>query len=234
VLCVSADLEDRMRAAGAHRVAAAIVPAPAKGVSAAVFATTPSHAIAENVSAAVFATTPPPLVLAVGRLAAQKGFGVLLEAATRWQNLTPRPRLMIVGQGPLDAELKARAASLGVPAEFAGQRDDVPGLLASAAVFVLPSQWEGQALILQEALRAGSPIVATRVGGNPALTGEDAALLVPPGDPAALADAVRVVLTDPGLSDRLRKAAVARAATLPDEEAAVSAVLAQYRELARR
>jgi glycosyltransferase involved in cell wall biosynthesis len=173
-------------------------------------------------------------VLGVGRLATQKGFGVLLEAATHWQDLAPLPRLMIVGQGPLDAELKAQAASLGVAAEFAGQRDDVPALLASAAVFVLPSQWEGQALILQEALRAGAPIVATRVGGNPALAGEDAALLVPPGDPAALADAVRAVLTGPGLSDRLRKDALARAATLPDEEAAVSGVLAQYRELARR
>lgn len=210
VLCVSADLADRMRAAGARRVGAAVVPAP---VGPAVVSGIPAD---------------PALVLAVGRLATQKGFGVLLEAAARWRDLRPEPRLMIVGQGPLDAELEAKAASLGVVAEFAGHRDDVPELLAAAAVFVLPSQWEGQALILQEALRAGAPVVATRVGGNPAVAGEDAAVFVPPGDPAALADAVRAVLADPELGARLRKAALARAATLPDEAAAVAAVLTEY------
>jgi len=213
VLCVSADLADRMRAAGARRVAAAVVPAPG------------GPAVVSGIPA------DPSLVLAVGRLATQKGFAVLLEAAARWRDLRPEPRLMIVGQGPLDAELRAKAAALGVVAEFAGHRDDVPELLAAAAVFVLPSQWEGQALILQEALRAGAPVVATRAGGNSAVAGEDAAVFVPPGDPAALADAVRAVLTDPDLAARLRKAALARAATLPDEEAAVAAVRTEYAHL---
>ncbi len=213
VLCVSADLADRMRAAGARRVGAAVVSAPG------------------SPAAASGPPADPPLVLAVGRLATQKGFGVLIDAAARLRDLRPEPRLMIVGQGPLDAELKAKSAALGVAAEFAGHRDDVPALLAAATVFVLPSQWEGQALILQEALRAGAAIVATRVGGNPAVAGEDAALFVPPGDPAALADAVRAVLTDRDLAARLRKAALARAATLPDEEAAVAAVLTEYAHL---
>ncbi len=213
VLCVSADLADRMRAAGARRVGAAVVSAPG------------------SPAAASGPPADPPLVLAVGRLATQKGFGVLIDAAARLRDLRPEPRLMIVGQGPLDAELKAKSAALGVAAEFAGHRDDVPALLAAATVFVLPSQWEGQALILQEALRAGAAIVATRVGGNLAVAGEDAALFVPPGDPAALADAVRAVLTDRDLAARLRKAALARAATLPDEEAAVAAVLTEYAHL---
>jgi len=213
VLCVSADLADRMRAAGARRVGATVVSAPG------------------SPAAASGPPADPPLVLAVGRLATQKGFGVLIDAAARLRDLRPEPRLMIVGQGPLDAELKAKSAALGVAAEFAGHRDDVPALLAAATVFVLPSQWEGQALILQEALRAGAAIVATRVGGNPAVAGEDAALFVPPGDPAALADAVRAVLTDRDLAARLRKAALARAATLPDEEAAVAAVLTEYAHL---
>ena len=220
VLCVSADLEDRMRAAGARRVAAAIVPAPDVSAETSV------------VPAVTSAGARRPLVLAVGRLAAQKGFGVLLEAAARWRDLEPEPRLMIVGQGPLDAELRARAASLGVPAEFAGQRLDVPALLAAADVFVLPSLWEGQALILQEALRAGVPIVATRAGGNPALTGADAAILVPPADPERFAEAVRAVLADPALAGRLRKAAADRASALPGEDTAVAAVLAGYRDLA--
>ena len=78
--------------------------------------------------------------------------------------------------------------------------------------FVLPSVWEGQPLIVQEALRAGVPIVATRAGGTPGLTGEDAALLVPAGDARRLADAVRSVLADPALAARLRQAAADRGA----------------------
>ena len=97
------------------------------------------------------------MVLAVGRLAAQKGFGILLEAAACWRDMRPEPVLVIVGEGPLEAELKSQAARLRLDVRFPGHRDDVPALLASAAVFVLPSVWEGQPLILQEALRAGAP-----------------------------------------------------------------------------
>jgi glycosyltransferase involved in cell wall biosynthesis len=124
-----------------------------------------------------------PVVLAVGRLAAQKGFGT--SPRCRGALAGPRPALpllAIAGDGPLAGELRARAASLGVDAAFLGHRDDVADLLAAATVFVLPSRWEGQPLILQEALRAGAAIVATRVGGIPNLVGDDAALLVPPGD----------------------------------------------------
>ncbi len=100
-------------------------------------------------------------------------------------------------------------------------------------MFVLPSVWEGQPLILQEALRAGVPIVATRAGGTPELTGEDAALLVPAGDPRRLADAVRSVLCDPALAARLRQAAAARGHALPDEDDAVTAALAEYGHVTR-
>ena len=168
-----------------------------------------------------------PLVLAVGRLAPQKGFGTLLEAASRWRDIKPEPVLVIVGEGPLEARLKGQAAELHLDARFPGQRDDVPALLAAAAVFVLPSVWEGQPLILQEALRAGVPVVATRVGGIPELTGEDA-ILVPPGDPDRLADAVHAVLTDPALATRMRQAALDRARTLPTPEEAVASALAEY------
>ena len=107
----------------------------------------------------------------------------------------------------------------------------MPALLAVADVFVLPSVWEGQALILQEALQAGVPIVATSVGGNPEMTGEDAAILVPPGDAQRLADAVRTVLGDPALAARLRRSAVDRAQALPGEDEAVAAALAEYRHV---
>jgi glycosyltransferase involved in cell wall biosynthesis len=233
VLCVSADLEDRMRAAGARRVGHAPVPAvPLAGPAGS----------ASGVSAqAPLALSLPgdpaperPLVLAAGRLAPQKGFGTLLEAAARWRDLRPEPLLVIAGEGPLAAGLKSEAGRLGLDARFPGHRDDLPALLAAAAVFVLPSVWEGQPLIVQEALRAGVPVVATRAGGTPALTGEDAAVLVPPGDARRLADAVRAVLTDEVLAARLRKAAAARALDLPDPDAAVSAAMAEYDAVTRR
>jgi glycosyltransferase involved in cell wall biosynthesis len=227
VLCVSADLEQRMRAAGARRVGHAVVPAPA-GRPAAVSAETRAAIRAEFGAEAAQA-----VVLAVGRLAAQKGFGLLLDAAARWGDIQPRPLLVIVGEGPLAAALRSRAASLGLPVRFAGHRRDVPALLAAADVFVLPSVWEGQSLTLQEALRAGVPIVATRVGGNPELTGEDAAILVPSGDVERLAGAVRAVLGDPALAAGLRKAAADRADALPSEDDAVSAALTEYRHVAR-
>jgi glycosyltransferase involved in cell wall biosynthesis len=168
-----------------------------------------------------------PVVLAVGRLAAQKGFGFLLDAAATWGDI--RPLLAIAGEGPLAAELASKVVSLPVPVRFLGRRSDVPALLAAADVFVLPSLWEGQSLVLQEALRAGVAIVATRVGGNPELAGRDAAILVPPGDTRRLADAVRAVLGDPAVAAGLRQAAADRARALPGEDQAVAAALAEYR-----
>jgi glycosyltransferase involved in cell wall biosynthesis len=236
VLCVSADLEQRMRAAGARRVGHAPVPAypvPAlAGVSAPepVRGTTPGP---PQKPAVADAGPDRAVVLAVGRLAAQKDFGTLLEAASSWRDIKPGPVLVIVGQGPLEAELKNQATALHLDARFLGQRGDVPALLAAAAVFVLPSVWEGQPLILQEALRAGVPVVATRVGGIPELTGEDAALLVPPGDQDRLAGAVRAVLTDPALAARMRQAALDRARALPSPDDAVASALAEYARAAK-
>jgi glycosyltransferase involved in cell wall biosynthesis len=232
VLAVAPDLEERMRAAGARRVGRALVPA--EGVSAETPAALPLPGRPDPGRPDPGRPDPGrPVVLAAGRLAAQKGFGTLLEAAAGWRDLRPEPLLVIAGEGPLGADLKNQAASLGLDARFPGHRDDIPALLAAAAVFVLPSTWEGQPLILQEALRAGVPIVATRVGGTPVLTGEDAALLVPAGDPGRLAGAVRSVLTDPALADRLRKAAVDRGNALPGEDDAVTAALAEYESLTR-
>ena len=226
VLCVSADLEDRMRAAGARRVGHAVVPASGVSPTAA-----PGDVSAETraaIRAELGAGPDRPVVLAVGRLAAQKGFAMLLDAAACWRDARPEPLLVIVGEGPLEAGLAGQAAVLGLAVRFTGQRVDVPALLAAADVFVLPSVWEGQPLILQEALRAGVPIVATRVGGNPDLAGEDAAVLVPPGDAPRFAAAVRAVLGDPALAARLRKAALERARELPDEDEAVAAAMAEY------
>ena len=225
LLCVAPDLAARMRRLSARTVAQAVVAAPAGPAPGSAASDTGTPAPAPEAGQAA------PVVLAVGRLAPQKGFDSLLAAAVRWQDRRPRPVLMIAGAGPLAGELAGQAARLGVTARFLGQRDEVPALLAAADVFVLPSRWEGQPMILHEALRAGRPIVATAVGGVPGMTGADAALLVPPDHPAALADAVTRILDDPALADRLSRAATARAAELPDAAGAVRSALDLYARL---
>jgi glycosyltransferase involved in cell wall biosynthesis len=172
-----------------------------------------------------------PVVLAVGRLTPQKGFDLLLEAMTILGDREPAPLLVIAGDGPQAARLAARSAALGSDVRFLGLRADIPALLAAADVVAVPSRWEGQPLIVQEALRAGRPLVASRVGGIPSLTGEDAALLVPPGDPGRLASAVRSLLDDRALASALGAAAVARAQALPSEPDAVDAAVTAYRRL---
>jgi glycosyltransferase involved in cell wall biosynthesis len=225
VLCASGDLAARMRRLGAADVGQAVVPAPA--------AVPPSAQAAATARAAIGAAGRP-MVLAVGRLARQKGFGVLLGAAARWQDLDPRPLLAIAGEGPLGAELAASARDSGLDVAFLGRRDDVPTLMAAADVVVVPSRWEARALVVQEALRAGRPIVASRVGGIPDLTKDDAALLVPPGDSGQLAAAVVAVLGDPDLALRLGTAALKRAGALPSEADAIDAAIAVYQRLAAR
>lgn len=222
VACVSADLASRMRRLGAADAGLAPVPAP------------PAEAPDSQAVAAARAGiggAGQPVVLAVGRLAPQKGFATLLAAAARWQGRDPCPVIALAGRGPLDQVLRAEADAGGIRMRFLGQREDVPALLAAADVVVVPSLWEGQPLIVQEALRAGRPLVASRTGGIPDLTGRDGAVLVPPGDAAALANAVLSVLDDPALAAGLGAAARARAAALPTQDDAVEAALGLYRRL---
>ncbi|MCW2909031.1 MAG: glycosyl transferase group 1 [Actinomycetia bacterium] len=235
VLTVSGDLDDRMRRRGARLAGRAIVPAPAAAeASPAEIAALrrefagPEFAGRERAGGA---PGDPEIVLGVGRLAAQKDFGSLIRAAARWQRRAAVPLLLIAGEGPLDSELRRQARTAGVAVRFLGPRRDVPALLAAADVVVVPSAWEGQPLIVQEALRAGRPLVATRVGGIAELTGDDGARLVPPGDPEALAAAVTRLLDEPEDRGRLAAAARARAALLPTGTAAVDQVLSLYQHV---
>jgi glycosyltransferase involved in cell wall biosynthesis len=240
VLTVSADLDDRMRRRGARLAGRAIVPAPAAAeASPAEVAALrreflgrefPGRELAGR-ELAGGASADPEIVLGVGRLAAQKDFGTLIRAAARWQRRAEVPLLLIAGEGPLEPELRRQAGTAGVAVRFLGPRGDVPALLAAADVVVVPSAWEGQPLIVQEAMRAGRPLVATRVGGIPELTGDDGARLVPPGDPEALAVAVTGLLDEPDDRRRLAAAARARAARLPTGAAAVDQVLSLYQRV---
>jgi glycosyltransferase involved in cell wall biosynthesis len=174
-----------------------------------------------------------PLVVAVGRLHPQKGYDVLLDAAARWvadPRLRPGPLVVIAGDGPLHDRLAGRIAAEQLPVTLLGRRSDVADLLGAADVCVLPSVWEARSLTAQEALRAGTPLVATAVGGIPELVG-DAAELVPAGDADALAEAVTLVLTDPDRTARLCAAGPRQAATWPDEAATAGQLVELYREL---
>jgi glycosyltransferase involved in cell wall biosynthesis len=223
VLCVSEDLAARMRRLGARQTGRALVPAPADAAP-----------LAEAVASARagIGAAGRPVLLTVARMAPQKGYRVLLDAAAFWQRRDPAPVLAIAGDGPLAADIAAQVRAGQLDVVLLGRRDDVPALLAAADVVVVPSQWEGQPLFVQQALRAGLPLVATRVGGLPDLTGPDAALLVPPGEPAALAAAVASVLDDTDLAARLRAAALARAEQLPSEADAIGSAVAVYVGLA--
>ena len=218
-LCVSPDLEQRVRALGGRDVRPAPVAAPLREAKR--FATEVRRELGVDAG---------PMLLSVGRLHPQKGHDVLIEAAAKLAGRWPDLRVFIAGEGPQRDDLEALIAARRAPVTLLGRRDDVPDLLCAADVLVWASIWEGSPLSVQEALRAGRPLVATRVGGLPDVAGDGAAL-VTPGDPAALADAIARVLED----DRWAATLVARAGEvaqrLPSEHDTVAQVEAVYREL---
>lgn len=172
-----------------------------------------------------------PLVLTAGRLAPQKAYDVLLDAARDWARRDPQPLVVIAGDGPEEQALRRRIADEALPVRLLGRRTDMADLLAAADIVVLTSDWEARAMVAQEALRDGVPLVATAVGGIPDLAG-DAALLVPPGDGAAIARAVVQILDDPTIAADLGERGRRQAATWPGPDDTAAQLLAVYRELA--
>jgi glycosyltransferase involved in cell wall biosynthesis len=140
-----------------------------------------------------------PIVGTVARLHRQKGIDDLIRAAPRIFEAAPEARIVIVGDGPLRRKLQRRAARLGLEDRiaFLGGRPDAPRLISLFDIFVLPSLWEGLPFVLVEAAALGKPIVASAVDGVPEIL-EDGktGVLIRPGDPAALAEAVVRLLAD--------------------------------------
>ncbi len=150
-----------------------------------------------------FALAPgTPLVVAVGRLVEQKNHSLAVQALAD----VPGAVLAILGEGPLGQKIEDEALRYGVAerVRLVGALPDARSLLAAADAVVLPSLWEGLPLVALEALAAGTPLVATGVRGiRELVTDGRSALLVPPGDPRALAVALRRVLDDQALAARL-------------------------------
>lgn len=144
----------------------------------------------------------------VANLHWRKGYPCLLRAAALVRDEEPRFRLFCIGAGPKESlEDLARQLGLEAAVKFLGRRLDVPQLLPGFDVFVLASVTEPFGVVLAEAMAAGLPCVATRVGGIPEVVAEgETGLLVPAGDPEALAQAVLRLLRDPGLRRRMGRA----------------------------
>jgi L-malate glycosyltransferase len=152
-----------------------------------------------------------PGVLRVGMIARMnahyKNHGAFLRAAARLCNKFPKLEFVLVGDGPLRPELERQAEEVGLRDQviFVGDRRDIPALLASMDISVVPSESESLSNVVLESMAAGVPVVASSVGGNPELVSEERGALVPLNDDAALASALEHLLRDEPLRAELGK-----------------------------
>ena len=147
-------------------------------------------------------------ILAIGRLSKEKGHAILIEAAAEVKRRRPDLsfELLLVGDGPLRAGLSALAKERGLEPQmrFAGQVGNVRPFFAVADVLALPSFSEGSPNVLLESMAARVPILATSVGGVPEIVEDrQTALLVPPGEPSAMAAALMELIDSPALRSDL-------------------------------
>jgi glycosyltransferase involved in cell wall biosynthesis len=141
-----------------------------------------------------------------GRLVSGKGLEYLMEAVRQAAAVERRVRLIVVGEGPLEVQLRELVLNAGLAqlVVFTGFRLDIPDLLAAADAFVLPSLNEGLPQSMMEAMAAGRAVIATSVGGVPELIEHEVTgLLVPICDPQALAGAIIRLIENPMLCEML-------------------------------
>jgi glycosyltransferase involved in cell wall biosynthesis len=150
--------------------------------------------------------TEGPLIGTIGRLHPVKGQHYFLEAAALVATSHPTAKFILVGDGPLEAELRGQTRALGLEDKviFTGYYPHVERILAVLDVFCLPSLAEGMGLVLLEAMYFGKPVVASNVGGIPEIVKSGVnGLLVPPADARLLATAISRLLDDPTLAAKL-------------------------------
>jgi glycosyltransferase involved in cell wall biosynthesis len=170
----------------------------------------------------------------LGRLDPEKRLDLLIEAFAVLAKSRPELRLVIAGTGSLAAELEADGRRRGVAdhCRFLGHRADAEDVLRGYDVFVQSSDTEGSPYSLLEAIASGVPVVATAVGGTPALVRDGVeGLLVPPGDASALARAMDEALSSPEAAERRANAAQARVAAERSLTAREEHLAARYRDI---
>ncbi len=180
----------------------------------------PAHKIAlvpNGIDAGIFGRRDAPegfrRIVAVANLRREKGHDVLIDAVPIVLSEFPDARFEVVGDGPERDRLAARARARGVAhaIRFSGHCEDVPARLAEADIFVLPSRSEAFPNALLEAMAAGLPVAASSVGGIVEIVEhERTGVLVPPGDPSALATGLLRLMSAPALARSLGEAARAR------------------------
>ena len=175
-----------------------------------------------------------PLIGIIGRLQPQKDHENFLKAAVQIRSKLPDARFLVVGDGPLREELMAQAQTLGLGSSviFCGIRQDIPAVMAAIDLLVISSKWEGLPVTLLEGMAACRPVVSTAVGGVPNVVADgQAALLVPPEDSLALANACLRILQDPALAQSLAQAGYERVKNQFSLDAMIGKTLNLYEEL---
>jgi glycosyltransferase involved in cell wall biosynthesis len=228
-VCVSPAVSRHARAAlGAHADRVRVI---SNGIDLSRFADPPDRASAR---AALALPADAEVVGSVGRLDRQKGLDLLVEAFAQLARERPKALLVLAGVGPEEESLRRQAATLNVAerVRFLGFQEGVPRVLAALDVFCMPSRWEGFGLSLVEALAAGVPTVASDVDSLPDVQGS-AGVLVPPGHPPSLAQALEDLLNDPEARAALSEKGPPQAAKY-DVQLMVDAYAALYEELLAR
>jgi glycosyltransferase involved in cell wall biosynthesis len=177
------------------------------------------------------------LIAVVGTFGEQKGHRYLVEAMCTIVPQFPDTHVLFVGDGVLRSELQdqVRRLRLDDHVHFLGNRHDVPQLVAASDLFVLPSIWEGLAMALLEAMASGKPIVATEVSGTvQAMIPDKTGILVPPGDTRRLAQAIKLLLSDPARAQAMGAAAKQRVETEFSAQKQANEHLALYHRLLNR
>jgi glycosyltransferase involved in cell wall biosynthesis len=167
------------------------------------------------------------IAISLGRLYPVKGHAVLVEAMALLAGRDPRLHLVVAGDGHLATALAEQTRALGLESRihWLGLRSDIGNILGAADVFVLPSLSEALPLAMLEAMFADVPVVATSVGEvREVLDNGAAGVIVPPGDPGALASGVEAVLADPAAAKTMAQRAARRAA----ERYSLSAMVERY------
>lgn len=227
VIAVSAPLAARLAAAGVDPARIVTIPNAWRPPSAPPFGRDAARASLGLEGAG-------PLVGWVGRLSHVKGADIALEAMALVRDTGAT--LVFVGDGPDRAALEAQASALGLGtrARFVGSVPVASAILPAFDALVLSSRSEGTPMILLEAIHAGVPIVASAVGGVPDLVPDGTGLLVPSGDPAALASAVDEVLAHADPARARARAARAHVAERFSPAEWVSRHLSVYQRLMER
>ncbi len=174
-----------------------------------------------------------PVVGTVTRLSAQKAPLDFVRAAAQVAAAVPNVYFLVVGDGPLRAEVEQLARDLGISERLVltGLRRDVPEQLAAMDIFALSSLWEGLPRVLPQAMASGLPVVATATDGSiEAVTDGENGFLVPPGQPAVLAESLIRLLRDPALARQMGEAGRHRVAEF-DVRTMVAQIDQLYQEL---